>query len=83
MYQERVGRYRIFKRDARMSAERRAMYVAEGEDPDAQWGLYYSSDNEVDAKRVLARQEADHHKQGYAYKLEDWKSASMIERPIY
>lgn len=86
-YEERIERYRIARREANMSEERRADYRLNGIDPDDTWALIWSFRDRDAAEQQLQQERKQLADRGYAhlyeYRLIDAGKAETITRQAW
>lgn len=80
-YMERVNRWRILRHDELPEAHK-AEYRAAGIDPDNNWSLIWSFNDEAAAQKCLMDCNAD-KASWQTYKLVDGGAATEIERSIW
>lgn len=80
-YQEKIHRYRILRHDE-LPESHKAEYRLNGIDPDNNWSLIWSFDNEKDAEKCLV--DCNGYKASFqTYKLVDAGHAETITRQAW
>lgn len=86
-YEERIERYRVCRREADLSPERKAAMRLNGLDPDNCWSLIWSFADRIAAEEQLLHEEAllaaHGHSHLYEYKLIDAGKAETITRQAW